>query len=420
MKNIQLSIIPIASACLALISCKCDDTPKITYFVFEEFTPKSVGNIDQSAYTITVEVPGSADVTSLSPTIETGNSDCLNLTPHSGASQDFSSKVIYRVSNEMDEVVQYEVTVNVEEPEFEDSILSINWSTGSDMPEAFAWSSHVMLDNNFYVIGGANAQEVSNVVQVYDPEMDTWNDDVSALQKKRWGHTATTVNGKIYVMGGTDVAKGEALTSIEVYDPATGNWEFEGEMSLGRIGHRAVAFEGKIYVFGGITQEPSPGTLDDVEVYDPARQTWEQLTPMPTPRQFPAICNIGDVVYILGGGVSYPYSGTNAIEAYNITEDTWEEKAALKTGVLDFNACEIEGKIICVGGSVLWATDALAFVQVYDPAKDHVFMADQLRDPIASSVVFAYQGKVYVGGGYPTAQPEFTFSPKLEIGIPDF
>jgi len=420
MKNLPLSIIPIATACLALISCKCDDTPKITYFVFEEFTPKSVGTIDHSANTITVEVPGSADVTSLSPTIETGNSDCLNLAPLSGTNQDFSSTVTYRVSNEIDEVVQYEVTVNVEESEPEDIILSINWSTGSDLPYAVAWSSSVILDNKFYVIGGANSQEVTNVVQEYDPESDTWNDDVSALQKKRWGHSSTVVDGKIYVMGGTDAARGEALTSIEVYDPGTGNWVFEGEMDLGRIGHRAVAHQGKIYLFGGITKEPSPTTLDDVEVYDPATLTWETLTPMPTSRQFPAICKIGDVVYLLGGGVSYPYPGSKAIEAYNITKNEWEEKAPLKAGVLDLNACEIDGKIICVGGSVLWATYALADVQLYDPATDRVYLNTEMRFPIASTAVFAHQGKIYVGGGYQTAQPDWTFSPKLEIGIPEF
>lgn len=394
----------------------------ISYFGFEELSPKNKGIIDQSSHTITVEVPESTDVTNLTPTISVGSSDCLHLSPMSGISQDFSQPVVYEVFNEMDEMVQYEVMVQVEveESKPEDSTLIINWSAGSDMLYAFAWSSAVMLENKFYVTGGANAQEVTNVVQVYNPDTDTWNDDVSSLQNGRWGHTATVVNGKIYVMGGTDVAKGDALSSIEVYDPATGNWEYEGEMNLGRIGHRAVAYENKIYVFGGITKEPSPGTLDNVEVYDPTTQTWETLTPMPTPRQFPAICNIGDVVYLLGGGVAYPYPGSTTIEAYNITENTWEEKADLRAGLLDLNACEIDGKIICVGGSVLWATNALAYVQVYDPSTNQVYLASELQDPVASSVVFAHQGKLYSAGGYTTAQPEFSFTSKLEIGVPEF
>ena len=406
---------------MAFCSCnKCEDAPIISYFAFEELSPKKTGIIDQSSHTIIVKVPESTDVSNLTPTIEAGNSDCLMLSPLSGTSQDFNNPVVYEVSNEVEEMVRYEVTVQVEESKPEDSTLSISWSTGSDMPNAVAWSGSVILDNKLYVIGGANAQEVTNVVQLYDPESNTWNDDVSALQNKRWGSTATVVNGKIFVMGGTDAAKGNALTSIEVYDPATGNWEYDGEMNLGRIGHRAVEYQGKIYVFGGITQEPSPGTLDDVEVYDPATQTWETLSPMPTSRQFPAICNIGDVVYVLGGGVSYPYPGSTTIEAYNITEDNWEEKADLKIGILDLNACEIDGKIICVGGSVLWATDALSNVQVYDPASNQVYMADEMHDPIASSAVFAHQGKIYIGGGYDDAQPEFSFSSKLEIGVPEF
>jgi hypothetical protein len=419
--NRPIGLIFVAAIFLVLSSCKkCEDIPIISYFAFEDLSPVAIGKIDHSTHAIIVEVPVSTDVTNLTPTINVGSSDCLMLSPLSGTRQDFSTSVAYEVSNENEDMVQYEVTVKVEEPEGEDSTLLINWSTGSDMPTAVAWSSGAMLENKYYVIGGVDVSGVTNVVQQYDPVTDTWNEDVAGLQKKRWGHSASVVGGKIYVMGGTDVAKGDALTSIEVYDPKTGSWEYEGEMTMGRIGHRAVAYEGKIYVIGGELKEPSPGTLDDVEVYDPVALSWETLSPMPTSRQFPAISLIGDVIYVLGGGVSYPYPGSTAVEAYNINEDSWEVKPDLKVGLLDNNACEIDGKIISAGGLVLWAMGAIADVQVYDPATSQAFLASELQYARGASVVFAYQGNIYVCGGHVTLQPDFTCSSKLEIGIPDF
>jgi N-acetylneuraminic acid mutarotase len=407
--------------CLTISSCnKCKDEPVITYFAFEELSPKKVGILDQSGYSITVEVPDSIDVTNLSPTVNLGSSDCLNLSPLSGTSQDFSTPVMYEVSNENGDLTRYEVTVSLKEPEPKDSILQISWSTGSDIPVAAAWSASAFLNNKLYVSGGAVEAGVSNLVQVYDPEMESWTTAESRLQQGRWGHTSIVLDGKIYEMGGLDTAKGPALTSIEVYDPDTDTWENKGEMEIGRIGHGAVAYEGKIYVMGGELQEPSPGALDRVEVYDPATLTWETLAPMPTPRIFMAICLVGDVIYVLGGGKSYPFKGITSIEAYNIAEDSWEEKAELKIGLIDLDACVINGKIICVGGTELWTIDAQASVQVYDPGANRVFRANDMQSARGATSVFSYQDKIFVSGGYKTIKPEFTFSSYTEIGVPEF
>ena len=140
------------------------------------------------------------------------------------------------------------------------------------MPTAVAWSGGAMLDNKYYVIGGVDVSGVTNVVQVYDP--------------------------------------------------ASGAWEYEGEMTMGRIGHRAIAYQDKIYVFGGEVKKPSPGTLDDVEVYDPA-----------TSQVFLA----SELQYVRGASVVFAYQGKIYVCGGHVTlKPDFTCSSKLEIGIPDF------------------------------------------------------------------------------------
>jgi hypothetical protein len=406
---------------LTISSCnKCDDEPVISYFAFEEFSPKKMGVIDQSEHTITIEVPDSINVTNLSPTIDLGSSSCLNLSPLSGTSQDFSTPVIYEVSNDNGDMAQYEVTVTFKSNLKKDSI-HISWNTGNDIPIPVGWSAISMIDTKFFITGGANeALGVSDKIQIYDPETDSWTISESRLNHKRWGHSSTVVDGLIYVIGGTSEARGIADSIIEIYDPASGNWSLGEEMDAGRIGHGAVTHNGKIYIAGGEFEEPSLTTLRSLEMYDPVTGNWESLAPMLTPRIFMALCVVGDTIYAIGGGSKYPYAGLKTIEAYIISEDRWEQKANLKLGLGDLDPCVIDGKIFCTGGWALWLDVGIAAVQVYDPKADQVYLADNMQFSRGATATIAYQDKVYVISGMQAMKPEPIMASKTEIGVPEF
>ncbi len=109
MKNLTttLGVIGAIVIVVSAISCKkCNDSPTINSFVFGELSPPAEGVVDNSAGTITVQVPSSTDLTSLVPTI-TLSSACLSVSPPTGVAQDFSNTVAYEVKNEAGEPVLF-------------------------------------------------------------------------------------------------------------------------------------------------------------------------------------------------------------------------------------------------------------------------------------------------------------------------
>ena len=100
-----------------------NETKEITSFVFEDFTPEVVGEIDQELLTITATVPNETDVTALVPTIEFLGTD---LDPASGVAQDFSEPVIYTVTAEDGSEAEYTATVIIDEPITYELTLDVN------------------------------------------------------------------------------------------------------------------------------------------------------------------------------------------------------------------------------------------------------------------------------------------------------
>ena len=112
--------------------------------------------------------------------------------------------------------------------------------------------SATVLDGKIYALGGrwSGTGELT-LVEVYDPEMDSWT-AAPPLQTARGGFAALTVDGKIYALGG-EVLSGEnqALTSVEVFDPEKAAWESGPDLPLPLHGVPAVNVDGVIYVLGG-------------------------------------------------------------------------------------------------------------------------------------------------------------------------
>ena len=85
----------------------------------------------------------------------------------------------------------------------------------------------------------------------------------------RHSFTVSVVNGKIYVIGGTDLNSNWLRDTYE-YDPAADEWNRRADMPTGRNDTGIGSVDGRIYVIGGWA-----GTfLSSVEVYTPPG--WEQ------------------------------------------------------------------------------------------------------------------------------------------------
>ncbi|WP_043412190.1 kelch repeat-containing protein, partial [Archangium violaceum] len=72
-----------------------------------------------------------------------------------------------------------------------------------------------------------------------------------SLRRTRERHTATLLpTGQVLVSGG--YGEGEALTSVDVYEPATGAWSATDSLASARYGHTATLLPtGQVLVSGG-------------------------------------------------------------------------------------------------------------------------------------------------------------------------
>ena len=74
----------------------------------------------------------------------------------------------------------------------------------------------VQLYGNIYALGGHNGLSIFESVEVYDPATNEWDETVPMLNKRCWLGVAT-LGGKIYACGGYDGSS--FLRTVECFDP---------------------------------------------------------------------------------------------------------------------------------------------------------------------------------------------------------
>lgn len=223
---------------------------------------------------------------------------------------------------------------------------------------------------------------VTNTCEIFDPNTKLVT-AVAPMAKARAFHTATKIaNGKVVVVGGYD-DNGVALTSIEIYNPATDTWvtstqslvsgagyhcatlmasnkvlisggfngaislvktyEYDaatdtltavGDLAAGRYAHRAILLpNSNIFAVGGISAGVATATT---EIYSPGGSTWAPGDAMSAPRSFFALQQIGTGAFttVLAAGDSQAGAENDTAEIYTIATDTWAAPSTLPSSQL--------------------------------------------------------------------------------------
>jgi N-acetylneuraminic acid mutarotase len=121
---------------------------------------------------------------------------------------------------------------------------------------------------------------------VYDIATNRWA-SAADLPTARGVLSSSVIDGRIYVMGGS-ISSGpgssaqevlrtlRTLSVVEVYDPATGRWAKGRDLATPRGWFSTSTVNGKVYVVGGRSRTPDGGgsevnfTFPGIEVYTPA------------------------------------------------------------------------------------------------------------------------------------------------------
>ncbi len=201
------------------------------------------------------------------------------------------------------------------------------WTQKADMPVTRGGSTCVV-DGKIYIIGGiaGNREEWRlDIVDIYDPATDTWA-KAKSMNHARSVASVSVVDGKIYAMGGNGWPQipnhpGPFLSSIEVYDPKTNRWTEKTEMPTPKSGHTASVINGKIYVIGGGFRGNGLYVyLSTVQVYTPKTDRWTQEPDMPVGKSGHKAEVINGEIYIFGGSSAGVHTPLTTVEVYGTGE----------------------------------------------------------------------------------------------------
>lgn len=154
-------------------------------------------------------------------------------------------------------------------------------SNGPNLGSARYDHTATLLQNGkVLIVGGRNKTDVLNTKELYDPDTNTISTIPNPSDPSiniRTNHTATLLsNGKVFIAGGCESISGNAMNSVEIYDPSS-----EGvtsiNMTQARCSHTATLLtDGKVLVVGGTDESGS--NLPSAEVFDPSANSFSYTT----------------------------------------------------------------------------------------------------------------------------------------------
>ncbi|XP_066541267.1 kelch-like protein 36 [Hoplias malabaricus] len=153
-------------------------------------------------------------------------------------------------------------------------------------------------------VGGRNDSGALSSVEVYSPVEDNWA-YVAGLPRFTYGHAGTTHKDIVYISGGHDYQIGPYRRDMLSYNPTTGDtWIERQAMTLARGWHCMTSLQDKIYVIGGSDDhEDSMERFDvlEVEAFDPQTDQWCRIMPLRYPNSEAAVAVWNGKIYVMGG-----------------------------------------------------------------------------------------------------------------------
>ncbi len=286
-------------------------------------------------------------------------------------------------------------------------------------------ASAVTLNGYIYVLGGTTINGiVLNTMERFDPVTKTWDDDVDIappFDTPRVDATAIVLNGKIYLIGGQDDEE-DVLDKVEEYDPASNSWHELSETREKRRGAVAAPVFDTICLMGGLRE--SNDYEEKIEWYDIANSKWEQAqSNWNLPRFKPFLAAIDDKLYLFGGIFNVPENSGFIGDVTPDWEITWRNSTSLQITRGNGATAVLSDSIFMIGG--INSNGASSdFMEIYDVSSQQLLPAPSLPIPRAAAAAAVLDGEIYVIGGYsdspeqPLASVEI-FSPLTALNTPD-
>jgi len=291
------------------------------------------------------------------------------------------------------------------------------WTPANPLSTARQAHTGNFLPNGKILIAGGfnfNAGGPLDSAELYDPAGGVT--PAGTMSCRRTGHTATLLtNGMVLVAGGTYDTSSHATNSVDLYNPTNGNWTPSSPMNVARTAHTATLLpDGTVLVAGGRYYIGGSVFLSSVEIYNPATGTWNFTNSLKTARAQHAATSLpGGKVLVAGGNGSS--ADTATAETYDPATGTWKSVGSMSAARYIHTATLLlSGKVLVAGGL---GAGPLANGELYDPVGENWSPTGPLNTPrYAHRAILLPSGKVLIacGVGYTSG----TYLSSTELFVP--
>uniref|UniRef100_A0A5F9CL36 Kelch-like protein 20 n=1 Tax=Oryctolagus cuniculus TaxID=9986 RepID=A0A5F9CL36_RABIT len=208
-----------------------------------------------------------------------------------------------------------------------------------------------------FAVGGWCSGDAISSVERYDPQTNEWR-MVASMSKRRCGVGVSVLDDLLYAVGGHDGSS--YLNSVERYDPKENKWTRVASMSTRRLGVAVAVLGGFLYAVGG-----SDGTspLNTVERYSPQENRWHTIAPTGTRRKHLSCAVYQDMIYAVGGRDDT--TELSSAERYNPRMNQWSPVVAMTSRQSGVGLAVVNGQLMAVG--CFDGTTYLKTIEVFDP-----------------------------------------------------
>jgi N-acetylneuraminic acid mutarotase len=263
------------------------------------------------------------------------------------------------------------------------------WTDLADFPMANPLSTMSGYDETngmVYTLGWSFVNGIGqDAFYSYNPASGRWT-QLKAPPVPVGFAAAGFVNGRFVVAGGASGNSGvsvplplqRAVSVVQVYNPATGDWTKAARMPAPRISAGAAVLDGDLYVVGGCTGQAGCATDytgSSVYRYDAARNTWATLASYPTAENELSCGGVGGEVVCAGGNnggwvVNSASTGASntATYIYNPADGQWTRGADLPIDLWGSAYSVASNRLVLVGGVTANSTVITNQSFGYDPA----------------------------------------------------
>jgi hypothetical protein len=249
----------------------------------------------------------------------------------------------------------------------------------------------LLLDGRVLIIGGSGGDPYMNVdlasAELFDPKTKRFTATGPMYQTQGRYATATTLlDGRVLVVGGTDMSGMTPSTDAELYDPSTGRFSETGRTVVSPWYHTATRLrDGRVLVISG--EGLDLGANSATQIYDPATGKFTQGPDMTTVVYPDVALLLTDGRILVVGNRGEP--GGDVAELYDPASNAFSPTGALVSPPDSVAGTVLADGRVCIAGGGL--------IQIYDPANGRFAKVGSLSFATRPQAVIALKnGRVLV------------------------